>query len=240
MIRNERILAAMLVVCGGVFAEDAYIQGTGQQAILTDCCPGADLRVEVDYAFDEVENSMRTIGLETSSTGNAFHFLVAGTDLYFGIGNTWTGYRPNITADTARHTAILDAKGGALSFVTGGATVWTTGITNATTRTGTWPLAVFGANKAAASLVTYQPSGNYAKMKLYSLKVYENNAIAHYYKPWRSVDGAFTGLKDPCTGRCFVNCANARTQFLSGGEISDAPAWDLAETHNEDVSYQIV
>ena len=83
------------------------------------------------------------------------------------------------------------------------------------------PLAVLGYCTSTSGAI----SGP-AKLRLYSLAIYENDAIAHYYKPYRSADGTHVGLKDLCTGKVLLNARNG-TSFSFGGDISDDPAWDL-------------
>jgi hypothetical protein len=79
------------------------------------------------------------------------------------------------------------------------------------TNTGTWPLGLF-AEPADAAFTTAQ---NFAKMKLYSAKIFESGVLVHHYLPYGT--GAAPGLKDIVTGDVLTDCAGSATPFVVGG-----------------------
>lgn len=231
-MKNMRSLlaTALAATCFGLMAEDAYIEGTGSQAILTDAKIGPNTKVEVDFQFVNLVSQARVFGTEH----NFWCQLYVGStnDWQYVYGDAWTtGYSKKKT-DTSRHVVVADMKNKFVSLSTGGAEVWRSGtLSEAISKTSTFGLALFGsmrnADLAWEAVNPRTTDMSYAKMKLYSCKVYENGSLVHYYKPWKS--GLVVGLKDLCTGKILVNVVDGSV-FASGGDISADPQWDLAET----------
>ena len=215
-------VAAMAV---GAFAEDAYIEGDGTQAIVTDYYSNPATKIVADYAYTATTpTQMAVFGCEgnlvvrhyiNGSSGYAFAFRDSSGD--------WLPVVPSgqLTVTTDRRTFVLDGPNKTATLYTNGE-VTATRATATATKTASMPLAIF----AYTSSWYLSGQSGCAKLRLYSLAIYENDAIVHYYKPYRSADGKFSGLKDLCTGKILIDYLSF-APFAYGGNISDNPTWDL-------------
>ena len=220
----------LLLVCAGllgaVWAEDAYIQSDGTQHIRTGYCANPRTKVVCDFAYvDATTVQQRIFGADDDGTtaGISFSSYINGDGLYAwafqdGTGN-WTS--TGVKADTTRRTLTIDGPGSKVTLATGSTVNYTATISTARTKTSIWPLAIFGSNRSTG----YTSLINPAKAKLYSFAIYEDGAPIHYYKPYRSADGATVGLKDLITGAILTQ--GAGNAFVGGGDISDNPVLDL-------------
>ena len=211
---------------GAVWAEDAYIQSDGTQHIRTGYCANPRTKVVCDFAYvDATTVQQRIFGADDDGTtaGISFSSYINGDGLYAwafqdGVGN-WTS--TGVKADTTRRTLTIDGPGSKVTLATGSTVNYTATISTARTKTSIWPLAIFGSNRSTG----YTSLINPAKAKLYSFAIYEDGAPIHYYKPYRSADGATVGLKDLITGTILTQ--GAGNAFVGGGDISDNPVLDL-------------
>ena len=216
--------AAAVVATTGAFAADAYIEADGTQAIVTDYYPNPATKIVADYAYTAVTpTQMAVFGCEgnlvvrhyiNGSGGYAFAFRDSSGD--------WLPVVPSgqFTATTDRRTFVLDGLNKTATLYTGGE-ISAQRATATATKTANYPMGIFG-----YCVGTSGATSNPAKLRLYSLDVYENDGIVHCYRPYRSADGARIGLKDLCTGKILLN-SRSGASFACGGDISDDPAWDL-------------
>ena len=225
------LVAAVVAVATGAFAEDSYIEGDGTQAIVTDYYPNPSTKIVADYAYTAVTPvQMAVFGCDGALAVR--HYINGAGGYSFAFHDT-TGDWLVVNADgtqlpatTARRTFVLDGPNKTATLYTDGL-VTTNGTsvaqraTSTATKTASVPLAILGYCTSTSGAI----SGP-AKLRLHSLAIYENDAIVHYYKPYRSADGTHVGLKDLCTGKILLNARNG-TAFACGGDISDDPAWDL-------------
>lgn len=79
------------------------------------------------------------------------------------------------------------------------------------------PIALFGkANDASGTkFVINSNSGMYSRLKFYSMKIYEQDVLLHYYLPYK--DGDLVCLKDVKTGDLVKNAASGANPFKIGG-----------------------
>ena len=221
------ILVAAAVASMGTSAEDAYIESDGTQGIVTDYYVTPKTRIVADYAYTATTpRQMAVFGCDgalvvrhyiNGSGGYAFAFR---NDTGDWLPVTPTGQFP---ATTGRRTFDLDGPNRTATLYTGG-DVSAQRTTAAPTKTANRPLSIFSKTDNYYTL-TYT-ADYYAKMRLYSLAIYEDGVLMRYYKPYRSADGKFTGLKDLCTGKILIDFVSF-APFACGGDISDDPAWDL-------------
>ena len=224
-----RVLAAAIVavIATGAFAEDAYIESDGTQGIVTDYYPTPATKIVADYAYTATTpRQMVVFGCEGALVVR--HYINGSGGYAFGFQNDSGDWLPvvptgQLTATTDRRTFVLDGPNKTATLYTGGEVTATRG-TATPTKTATRPLAIFSKTDNVYTLV--YGAEYYAKLRLYSLAIYENDAIVHYYKPYRSADGKFTGLKDLCTGKILIDFVSF-APFAYGGDISDDPTWDL-------------
>ena len=215
---------AAVVATTGAFAEEAYIEGDGTQSIVTDYYPNPATKIVADYAYTATTAQMAVFGCDgnlvvrhyiNGSGGYAFAFRDSSGD--------WLPVVPSgqLKVTTDRRTFVLDGPNKTATLYTDGE-VTATRATATATKTASMPLAIF----AYTSSWYLSGQSGCAKLRLYSLAIYENDAIVHYYKPYRSADGKFSGLKDLCTGKILIDYLSF-APFACGGDISDNPTWDL-------------
>ena len=218
------MLVAAVAVANGAFAEDAYIEGDGTQSIVTDYYPNPATKIVADYAYTATTVQMAVFGCDgnlvvrhyiNGSGGYAFAFRDSSGD--------WLPVVPSgqLTVTTDRRTFVLDGPNKTATLYTDGE-VTATRATATLTKTASMPLAIF----AYTSSWYLSGQSGCAKLRLYSLAIYENDVIVHYYKPYRSANGKFSGLKDLCTGKIMIDYLSF-APFTCGGDISDNPTWDL-------------
>lgn len=212
-------------MAAGTFAADAYVEADGTQAIVTDYYPNPATKIVADYAYTATTPAqMAVFGCDgnlvvrhyiNGSSGYAFAFRDSSGD--------WLPVVPSgqLTVTTDRRTFVLDGPNKTATLYTDGE-VTATRATATITKTASMPLAIF----AYTSSWYLSGQSGCAKLRLYSLAIYENDAIVHYYKPYRSADGKFSGLKDLCTGKIMIDYLSF-APFTCGGDISDNPTWDL-------------
>ena len=229
MTRRVFVCIAAMGLAGGLvssaMAADAYIEGDGTQSIVTDYYPTPATKIVADYAFTATTPvQMAVFGCDgnlvvrhyiNGSGGYAFSFRDSSGD--------WLPVVPSgqLKVTTDRRTFVLDGPNKTATLYTGGEVTATRG-TATLTKTASMPFAIF----AYTSSWYLSGQSGCAKLRIYSLAIYENDAIVHYYKPYRSADGKFTGLKDLCTGKILIDYLSF-APFAYGGDISDNPAWDL-------------
>ena len=175
------------------YGEDPYIESTGADVggMSTGYRMKGTSRVEVDFAVTETSSS--TIYIFGSNGGGYEPSLVTAcffdaTHFKFGVGpaaQLYTAYRLGV--DTDRHTTIIDLPEDRIVFMTGG-------VTNAFTngRLATWsgldftgmeatlPLSLFArfwSNSAATKFA------NTGKVRIYGVKIYENNVLVRNFTP---------------------------------------------------------
>lgn len=207
-------LAAALVSAGGLYAEDAYIEATGTQAISLGRKMTPTTRWEVDFAYTDLTAQQRVFGV-SSGKGQLALYISGGNVFSFGASlPTAGGYPTALAADTARHVAIGDGAAGRGSIVTGG-------VTNGTSAafqvggTSDYPLTVF----AYASNAEGTSFGLFAKAKVYGAKVYESDELVMDLVP--RVYCGEAGLYDR-VGKGFYPSSVPGTKLQFGGDL-DSP-----------------
>ena len=217
------------VACGDVEAEEeegAYLLSDGTQAINTGYLPKPTSRIEVDFAL--VEHSGYGERIFGTTAGGALRVGLYGSgtsagggEFYFGYGNdevknqaVTDGTSSSVNVKRHKFTVdFTDTTGGSYGtyYFTTGEAEYSDGLWYHVTADGTWPLGLF-AEPADAEFATAQ---NFAKMKLYSAKIYEDGVLVHHYLPCGT--GAAPGLRDLVTGDVLTDCAGSATPFAVGG-----------------------
>ena len=199
--------------------EDAYLLSDGTQAINTGYTPNLTTRIEVDFAIvDHPGYGERIFG---TTAGGGLRIGLFGSGDSAGSGNFHFGYgdgavtalNTDVAVDVRRHKATVDfTEGNGKFYFTTTNYTFTSSIASALTGTGAWPMGLF-AEPADSAFSTAQ---NFAKMKLYSAKIYESGVLVHHYLPCGT--GAAPGLKDVVTGETLSDCASSATLFSIGGK----------------------
>jgi hypothetical protein len=178
--------------------DDAYLESDSSQGINTEyLMKGSESRVEVDFAFMDVYYSsgttyqQRAFG-QDSGGGLLYSLYINGSGQFrFGLGDGTFNISDSFgTADTKRHTAIIDGMNSVAKLVTNGTTNSYDYSGFAHGNTSTWPMGVFATLNNQAATTWRNPS----KIKLYSLRIYEQDVLKHEYIPYKK--GETVGLCD--------------------------------------------
>ena len=177
------------------YQEVEYIQSTATnpwatssswQCINTWFTHTPNTKVEIDYQFSWLDAQQRIFGSETtnSSYSTFVTYINWSTQRARATKDwTWNWQTTSVSADTSRHTFILDKSTYQIY------TSWTQiySWNNAYTITKNWefPLAIF-----ATRNTDYVGYFEYASAKLYSCKIWDNNVLQRDFVPcYRIADG---------------------------------------------------
>lgn len=188
-----------------------YIQSAGTQYIKLDFTPDSDTRVVLDHQLTDKDGTYAMLGSRTSTTS---------TDIFcvFVVnGQIRTDYAANehgtFTATTSRET--LD-KDGRVTTYNG-----QTSTLGAATFTCPRPMALFSVqNVSGTSVFDDQVDNRPVKMRLYSCKIYDGDALARDLVPARRQQDSAVGLYDTVTGTFYGNSGTG--SFVAGPVVSVA------------------
>lgn len=169
-----------------------YIEGTGTQYIDTGIQPDNNTTFELSIALNDLSTTQAVMGARTGLAQNSYNIFVLNNDLRWDYYTTQTstglsytvGNIINITK-TANQT-IFETQG------------QTKTITDTTTEfTTPYTMYLFTINQPTEET-------RYAKMKLYSCKIYQNSTICRDFKPALDSDGVAC-LYDEVSKEYFYN-----------------------------------
>ena len=223
VFRKIRGVAAMVVALAApaLFAEGAYIQSDGTQAINTGYFINAKTKIEIDFQMTEITSQGRLWGQNGTGCGNnaVVYFGDSASNFKIGYGNTFNGVY--LAANNLqRNTIVYDGPGNKGYLYQNGAQVASCDLTAAHNGTATFPMSIFGQSTNAKGA----SANGCVKMKLYAFKVYEDDALVHDYAP--AFKGSITGLVDTVTGTFLYDTRAAGGAFTGSGnlvEIEDDP-----------------
>ena len=183
---------------------DAYIQSAGTANISTGHKMNGSSRVEVDFALSEASDykQWRVFGTDTDTSFKTWLYI-DGDSHYSMVcpwGQKWTTH----TADTIRHTAIIDVNHGWAGLVTGTTTNW-----SSTTTTS------YAGQEAEKALPLFGRNYAFAKERIYSVRIYESDVLVHEFLPYSR--GGVVGFYDTETGGIISNGSS----FTFGGMGQD-------------------
>ena len=208
---------------GPAFASYAYVQavrtsGSAGHALVTDYYPNPKTKIVVDFQYDDTSNSGRLFGVYRLGTSVGLYChsdTVGGISSPFVLENSGSQVGMMVS-DTDRHVATFDfSKAGSGSSIAraDGTVQWTGGPSAATTATATHPLVIFGTVTANGDHGTV---GYFASAKIYSFKIYEDDALVRDYVP-AACDGKH-GLYDR-VGGLFLASGTTDTDLGYGGDV---------------------
>ena len=188
-----------------------YIQTTGNQYIDTLYYPTPNTSVVADYQFTATTAQQRLFGISTTaSLANtlSYDIYISGGYVYSwafkdNIGNwSWT----SVKADTNRH--IINFDGYNKKLLVDGVQSTLGSATNSSPNT----LPLFARHNPVNNEYT-----GYAKVKLYSLKIYESGTLVRNMVPVLNTTTNKAGLYDTITGTFYTNDVGSN---LSYGNIN--------------------
>ena len=187
---------------GGAIVEDAYLQSAGSANISTDYKMNGSSRLEVDFSLISTAVQQRIFGTDVGETFKTYMYIQG--DSNYSIATPWGQIYPSHKADTIRHTAIIDVNHGWAGLVTGCTTNW-----SKTTET------AYVGREADSALPLFGRGSAYATERIYSVRIYESDALAHEFIPYSR--GGVVGLYDTVTGEVKSNGPS----FTFGGAGQD-------------------
>lgn len=189
---------------GGIQEDGNYLESNGSQTLTTDWCPTPNTCFVADFtSIDHVWNcreftcrrqSDSGIGLfvdycsNNSASGNEYWSCKDDGGNYSNVDVA----TPNMLGVNRR--LVFDSYHGKVETLIGARPIASKTMTTTRTKTCAWQLSVFG-RRLSASTGTADMG---AKMRLYSLKIYESGALVRDYLPYVTDEGP--GLKDKLTG----------------------------------------
>ena len=191
--------------------DDPYIESDGTSAISTGVIPKPGLKVEIDYAFTDIEKpagtsdyQQRLFGVDTTDGDipRVCLYINASQNVSLAYGNGWIAESTGIKADFLRHTVSL-GEGTDGWLYQRGPTVWAHWTKAAITNTmpaATRPMALFGnANDDAGTKFA-----RLSKAKVYRARFWIGDTLVRDFQP-RVQDGV-AGFEDLAQGG-FYTCA---------------------------------
>lgn len=240
--RNIRAMLKPLLIASSVVwfssiavAEDGYLQSDAGQYINTGYHVNPKSRVELDYSIPNFEDTSSYVQMRlidnnpvaeggvaasvriagTSGAGDYSLALAVGDKVKGGnLGDHWTkSYGDQRRyCDDARRTIVIDEIARKVSIKENGAEVWSHSQGGAAVvNTAPFPLGVFGRPTDADGYNSDQR----ARMRVYGLKIYEDNVLKHDFVPANK--GGHLGLYDKIGGAfCYGRLSK---RFTTGGDI---------------------
>ena len=207
--------AAMVVVVPTAHAEDAYIESDGTQAINTGYYINAKTKIAIDFQMTEITSQGRLWGQNGTGCGNmaVVYFGDDANNFKIGYGNASFSGAFLAANNLVRNTIIYDGPDNKGYLYQNGAQVASCNLTAAHNGTATFPMSIFGQSTNAKGA----SANGQVKMKLYSFKVYEDDALVHDYVP--AFKGSITGLVDTVTGTFLYDTRASGGLFTGSGNL---------------------
>ena len=227
IVRRALCMAVLVVGFGSAWADDPYVQTDGTQCFLTDRCASPRTKSVIDFVADDKDTvQQRFFGADADldSVPFSFSLYISGNKKFAfsckdGAGN-WTEIAQAVDT-TSRWTFTLDALGKKYDLrKTGAASATKSGtFTTTCTKTNTSVLAIAANNRDGEIM-------HYAKMKVYSFKVYDGNVLVRCYVPFW--DSTRTGLFELLT-KSFVAGSGTGDLVTGGDQPTDYSSYFAAD-----------
>lgn len=206
------------------YTELEYIQSSGTQYINTGFKPSGKSRIIMDCAPTSLSSTFCFYCSRTAASATA-----SDTNTLFFYSNTYRGDYYGASSSTsgcysANARFVIDNNQGMIyigdNYI----------ISNTTTSTSSpMPWILMASAKNSGSAVDTSSLGNYASMKLYSCKIYNNGTLVRDFVPAKNSSGTI-GLYDTVNGAFYTNAGSGI--FVAGPEISvlDDREWQYTDT----------
>ena len=196
----------MLAYGGSIGGEqDAYLQSAGSANISTGYKMNGNSRVEVDFALTTTNSceQWRIFGTDGDTSFKTWLYLDG--DAHYSMVTPWGQKYTTHTADTIRHTAIIDVNHGWSGLVTGSTTNWSMTTSDS-----------YAGQEADYALPLFGRNYCFAKERIYSVRIYESDVLVHEFIPYDG-RGDVAGFYDTVTGEVVSNGSS----FTFGGAGQD-------------------
>lgn len=224
--------SAVPLSCGGAIeseggAFDAYIESDGTQTIDTGYAVKHGTRVEADFALRAFANNARLFSAEDDDTSMYTTVFVQSANpmsLRTSCGDAWKNMVVTNLADFGRHTVSVDLTGGNAAYALSAAGSVAAGGKSAAaaTKTAQIPLYLFARNFRNTSKGTGAVD-NFASVRLYAFRVYEDGELVHEFLPYKKGDAV--GLCDAKTGEVKLDAKGGNAFGYGGKGVDGAERW---------------
>lgn len=212
------ILVGAAFAAGLLFAEDGWVQSDGTQYVDTGFRPTPKTKIVADFAYvDATTLQQRVFGESGGNAGITFSSYINGGGNYAWAVQNHDGnwQSTDVKATTDRRRITLDCPASLATLETWQADgSWTKArgdqtMTTVRTLSARFPLYIFANNTSGTA-------GNFGRVRLYGLRIFENGVLVRDYVP--CVYGGRAVLKETVSATyCAPAAGNALT---SGGDVA--------------------
>ena len=187
------------------YQEVEYLQSTGTQYILTDIIPKDKYGAYVKGSYMATSNNNMFFGSK-GSDDSRFWIYSTNNNIYFG-------FNTNLTTSTSTINSINELK---LNFLNDRKTyfngVSTNNLSTVSFRGNTAPIAIFASNTAGSI-------GNKGSVKIYNLKISDEDKVIANFVPVYRISDNVAGLYDTINQKFYTN--NGTGTFGIGNNVYD-------------------
>ena len=185
----------------------SYIESTGTQYINSKYYATPNTGIEVDFQFTDLTNQQGIFGIKTSDLNYSTHLFYINTSIKFAYGfkdgsGDWTP--TSAPADTNRHILKSNVDLNYYSFDNQA----NVRFVNSITTNSKYALYIFAGGNDNLSV------SNYAKIKIYSFKIYENGVLVRDMIPVKRKSDNVAGLYDKLNDAFYINSGTG--EFIKG------------------------
>lgn len=178
------------------FAVVDYIQSTGTQYIDTNYTPTSNTKVEMEFCATDVTNNAALFCARTGMNSNTYSCFILPTTIRADFGSNQTSISSLIVS--ANQNYKLTFESGKVSLNDNEKTF------SEETFTAGGPMVIFTSYGSYVNN-NFSGFGNYAKMKLYDFKIYDNGTLVRHFVPVVRISDVEAGLFDTVEGKFYTN-----------------------------------
>ena len=189
---------------------DAYVESDTSQYIQTGYFPKPNTKLELDFQMTQIKKDYYLMGCEESPYWRIYcNYLCKFT--FLSHATATSSAVQTIPGDYQRHVATVDVKKGTLGITKADGTTASYTLSGVSVATSAVQLGLFARQEKGTGTTHY---GN-TPMKVYSLRLWEDDALVHEFLPYK--DGDVIGFRDTQTGNVITNCKANANSFKIGG-----------------------
>ena len=208
-------MMALSAVAGGTYVEYVDSDYNRKNAINTGYIVNPKTRIAMDFAYHKFNNGtdptqtnrqQRSIGLTGGSGSLSLQQYINGSGQYSysctnNANNGWWYMSGSGNVTTSRVLFTISLPSRLARLYRDGSRIGSPGAFPAITYTAKYPLGLF-ASKAHNATYTTAGYGNFATVRLWSLRIWEDDVLVRDYRPYRDEDGKYC-LKERVSGNLF-------------------------------------
>lgn len=184
----------------------SYIESTGAQILETGYTPNSSTRVEADVSFNDVSITNAIFCSRDTYDTNSFTMFLYSGSFRADYGNKQiltTGLKPAINTRYKISFAVKNVSVNGQIFAINGENLTVGGS----------PMKLFASHGTYSSSSGYGNLDNYAKMKLYSFKIYEGETLMRDFVPVYDKTNKKAGLWDTVTKNFYTTTTSTAFNY---------------------------